>query len=154
MAAGGPVASLGELAQRAGLLDAAGTERLVLELRERLRAGRPMSLGALLLERGIPTDRVLALAAAGAACSAMRCDVCATAYPLGAFPPAREFPCTRCGAKVLAFGQGSRPGIARSGEDARAIVAPASPASIPAVHSMPGGGVALAIPATPDGAAN
>ncbi len=96
--------SLGEMLQRAGLVDGPLLETLVGTLRERLRAGAPTSIGRLLIERGIPSMRILAVATSGERASVIRCDACSNAQSLPSPPPSREFPCGRCGALLLPLG--------------------------------------------------
>ncbi|HZU97757.1 MAG TPA: hypothetical protein VFF73_13740 [Planctomycetota bacterium] len=95
--------SLGDVLKKAGIVDAASLESLVLVLRDRLRSGTPASLGRLLLERGVPAPRILAAAASAGPPGAVRCDACSTVQPVQT-RSGREFPCARCGALLLALG--------------------------------------------------
>jgi hypothetical protein len=95
--------SLGDVLQKAGIVDAATLEGLVLVLRDRLRSGTQASLGRLLLERGVPAPRILAAAASAGSPGAVRCDACSTVQPIQT-RSGREFPCARCGALLLALG--------------------------------------------------
>jgi hypothetical protein len=104
MAERSPVPSLGELLLRAGVIDAPALERLVTDLRERLRAGRPTSLARLVVERGVPAARILALVG-NVEGPSFRCDACSTPYQTGAYALGREFPCARCGALLVGLGR-------------------------------------------------
>lgn len=96
-------ASLGQLALRARLVPADELRRLEAFIRERVRAGRPVSMGRLLLRGGLTSKGLRRLLRSGADLEAVACDACGAEHPQERFSSRAEWPCRECGALLLGF---------------------------------------------------
>jgi hypothetical protein len=128
--------SLSELLERAGIVDGAQRDALLRMLRDRLKAGQPTSIGRLLVERGIPAGRILAVASSGERAATVRCDACATVNPVPS-PPRREFPCGRCGALLMPLGPVMDGAAASTVLDDEVLPIPKSSLFTPALANPP-----------------
>jgi hypothetical protein len=124
--------SLGDQLARAGVVDRPTLDALIGLLRDRLRNGTPTSLGRLLLERGVPSIRILAAATSGERVTAVRCDACTSVQGVPVPLPTREFPCSRCGALLLPLG----PAVGGTA-DATMLGAPVLPLPAPFTPATP-----------------
>jgi serine/threonine protein kinase len=95
--------SLGQLAVHQGLIPEVDCKRLCLYVAHQAKAGKPISLGHLLLKGGISASQLCELLGTGADLECVACDACSTQIAQARITSRDEYPCPNCGALFFGF---------------------------------------------------